>query len=163
MYSMTASRRFMRSASRAHHIETVARIIHERRVETSFNPKCVHHSCDVSSNGTERRCAMPEAEGSSPSRRTTCSLSSSGWTRTPPSHGEDWGSNPHESANVRSRRLARPRTPPFQGENTSSNLVGNTNYARIWRIRIDWEVVYPAGQRTLAPRMWVRALPSQPT
>lgn len=35
-----------------------------------FDPKCVYQSCDVSSVGTERRFAMPEVEGSTPSRRT---------------------------------------------------------------------------------------------
>lgn len=36
-----------------------------------FDSKCVYHSCDVSSVGTERRFAMPEVEGSTPSRRAT--------------------------------------------------------------------------------------------
>jgi hypothetical protein len=36
-------------------------------------PSACTNQRDVSSAGTERRFAMPEAEGSSPSRRTTCS------------------------------------------------------------------------------------------
>jgi hypothetical protein len=36
-----------------------------------FNPKCVRHSCDVSSAGSERRFTKPEVEGSNPSRRAT--------------------------------------------------------------------------------------------
>ena len=56
---------------------------------TWFDSKCVYHSCDVSSVGTERRFAMPEVEGSTPSRRAThrehsCGVSSadqSSWFR----------------------------------------------------------------------------------
>lgn len=36
-----------------------------------FDPKCAHHTCDVSSAGSERRFTKPEVEGSTPSRRTT--------------------------------------------------------------------------------------------
>jgi hypothetical protein len=55
-----------------------------------FDSKCVYHSGDVSSVGTERRFAMPEVEGSTPSRRAThararpCGVSSadqSSWFR----------------------------------------------------------------------------------
>ena len=59
-----------------------------------FDPRCVYHTCDVSSVGTEHRFAMPEVEGSSPSRRATHHAALAQRTRVP---GFDPGGRRFES------------------------------------------------------------------
>jgi hypothetical protein len=102
-----------------------------------FDPKCVHHSCDVSSVGTERRFAMPEVEGSTPSRRATyrwrrpCGVSSadqSSWFRPRRSRVQVLHAAPISSAGSHSGLVALPRKQRVGHRHEGSNPSPAANF-----------------------------------